>query len=277
MSTSLTAMASTSHERSPQYSISPAMARSRPLRRLPSRAVTSAVVNARGSRRGVRSRSRDRGDGRRLVWASGPERSPGANHDPGRPFGIGEPAVGSRIAKNSYIPATAARRRLTDAGASRSVRCPARSTTFGPGRPGTCSWRQADKNPSTSSVTTPAGSVRPPEATDRTPPARTRTPGPSVGSSSDPASSPGRRWHRPPRSPHRSAATPQPRTLPSGSRCQPWHLPTPPGRPASTPLPADPRVTPAQQGPISRLTGSRPRSRPRRRFRRGRGVRCAGC
>ena len=59
--------ASTSHDRSPRYNISPAIARSRVVRRLPSKAVTSSAVKARGSRLGVRSRSRERGEGRRFV------------------------------------------------------------------------------------------------------------------------------------------------------------------------------------------------------------------
>ena len=44
----------------PAYSMSPAFARSRVLRRVPNSRETSAAVRARGSRRGVRSRSRDR-------------------------------------------------------------------------------------------------------------------------------------------------------------------------------------------------------------------------
>ncbi len=50
-----------------------------------------------------------------------PERSPAENQEEGLPFGIGELNVGSRITTNSYIPATAANRRFTDAGASRST------------------------------------------------------------------------------------------------------------------------------------------------------------
>ena len=104
------------------------MDRSRLQRSDPNSVAVSSTLNARGSRLGVRSRSRDRGAGRRRVWTSMPVRSPVANQDEGLPLGIGERIPGSRIDKNSNIPATAASRRFTDAGASRSVGRPARST-----------------------------------------------------------------------------------------------------------------------------------------------------
>src|SRR5450631_3154417 len=130
------------------------MARSRVERRLPNRALTSAGVNDRGSRRGVRTRNRDRGAGQRLMWANIPERSPAANQLLGLPLGIGDLAFGSPIIRYSYKPATAARRKLIDPGASRSVRFPFRSMTLGPGRPLTLSCRHAVRNANTSSVLT---------------------------------------------------------------------------------------------------------------------------
>jgi len=137
------------------------MARSRVERRLPNSALTSAGVNDRGSRRGVRTRNRDRGTGRRLVWANSPVRSPAANQLFGLPFAIGDLAVGSAIIRYSYKPATAARRRLIDPGASRSVRFPFRSMTLGLGRPLTLSCRHAVKNASTSSVLTSCAVMEP--------------------------------------------------------------------------------------------------------------------
>jgi hypothetical protein len=61
MSTSATFKASTSAERSPENSISPAIALSRQVRKLDKNAVTSARSRPRGSRRGCRTRNAERG------------------------------------------------------------------------------------------------------------------------------------------------------------------------------------------------------------------------
>ena len=112
MSTSTTSRPSTSAERSPQYSISPAIARSRQVRKLASSSAASAWDNAVGSRRGSRSRSDERFFGRRTVCASIPLRSPDTRQRASRPFGTGLPASGSRIAANVNNPEIAASRRL---------------------------------------------------------------------------------------------------------------------------------------------------------------------
>ena len=62
------------------------------LRKSASSAAASGPDKARGSGLGVRTRSRDRGAGRRFVCARSPLRSPAANHELGRPFGIGDTA-----------------------------------------------------------------------------------------------------------------------------------------------------------------------------------------
>jgi hypothetical protein len=112
MSTSATARASTSAERSPQYSINPATARSRQVRKLASSSAASAWDNARGRRRGSRSRSDERVFGLRTVCASIPLRSPGTRQRASRPFGTGLVRSGSRIAANVNKPEIAASRRL---------------------------------------------------------------------------------------------------------------------------------------------------------------------
>ena len=116
MSTSATARPSTSAERSPQNSISPAIARSRSVRKLASSAVVSARSRPRGSRRGSRTRSPERRFGL-PRWASSPPRSPAAARRAAAPRGSGFGAAGSRIAQYPNRPATAASRRLMVAGA----------------------------------------------------------------------------------------------------------------------------------------------------------------
>ena len=142
------------------------MARSRLVRSPPSSRATSPASSARGNRCGVRTRNLERGAGRLLVCASSPDRSAGANHDEDLPFGIGDARPGSLITRYSYRPATAASRRLIEAGASRSVRLPFRSSTFGPGRPATVSCRHADRKSSTSHVLT-ASTFNPHESSHR--------------------------------------------------------------------------------------------------------------
>ena len=117
MSTSATARASTSADRSPENSISPAIALSRQVRRLAKNAVTSARSSPRGSRRGWRARSGDRGCGRARCPSS-PSRCAGFTRRAAAPCGIGLVAAGSRIARNANRPLSAAIRRFTVDGAS---------------------------------------------------------------------------------------------------------------------------------------------------------------
>jgi hypothetical protein len=121
MSTSATARARTSAERSPENSINPATARSRHERRLSSSADASAGASARGSRRDSRTRNGDRGCGR-AKCPSSPSRCPGATRRAAAPVGIGFGTLGSRIARNANNPLTAANRRFTVAAANPSRR-----------------------------------------------------------------------------------------------------------------------------------------------------------
>lgn len=117
MSTSATSRPSTSAERSPQYSINPAIARSRHVRKLAKSSAASDWDSAWGSRRGSRSRSDERFFGRRTVCASIPLRSPGTRQRASLPLGTGFVASGSRIATKVNKPEIAANRRLIVAAA----------------------------------------------------------------------------------------------------------------------------------------------------------------
>ena len=143
ISTSVTSRASTSPARSPQYTISPAIARSRQVRRLPTSATTSSRSRALGRRWGSLSRNTDRRLGRRATCASRPLRSPADSLLASLPLGTGLVAWGLRIMRNSNSPEIAASRWLSVAAAYPSTRRPSRRTTLGPGRPGTVVCRHA--------------------------------------------------------------------------------------------------------------------------------------
>jgi hypothetical protein len=159
MSTSPTSRASTSPARSPQNTINPAMARSRHVRRLPTRATTSLRSRERGRRCGSRSRSADRCLGRRATWASIPLRSPSDSRLASLPLGTGFLASGSRKERNPNSPEIAASRLFTVAGAYPSARPPSMRTTLGPGRPRTVACRHAARYRSKTSVVTASRSM----------------------------------------------------------------------------------------------------------------------
>jgi hypothetical protein len=110
-------MPRTSALRSPQYSIRPAIARSRHAWKLASSSAASRRSGARGSRRGSRRRSADRVFGRRATCASRPLRSPVDARLASRPFGTGLGASGSRMPRNANIPEIAISRWLIVAAA----------------------------------------------------------------------------------------------------------------------------------------------------------------
>jgi len=129
MSMSLTSRPSTSAERSPLKSISPAIARSLSVRKLPNNAVISARSRARGKRRGSRTRSFERGFGW-ARWPSSPARSPLAKRRAAGPLGTGLVASGSRMDRKANKPDMAARRRLIVLGASPTARPVLSGTTL---------------------------------------------------------------------------------------------------------------------------------------------------
>jgi hypothetical protein len=101
--------------------MSPAMARSRSLRKLASSAAVSVRSSPRGNRRGSRSDSFERAFGL-PRWASSPLRSPTALRRAAGLLGTGFLALGSRISRKLNSPEIAARRRLIVLGANPRAR-----------------------------------------------------------------------------------------------------------------------------------------------------------
>ena len=153
MSTSLTARPSTSADRNPENSISPAIARSRSVRKLPSSAAVSDLSNPRGRRRGSRTRSRDRDLGRSRC-ANMPPCCVELERRAADVRGTGLTSAGSRIARKSNNPEIAAIRRLIVAGAYPAARPVRNGTTFPPVCPGSTAERQNVRNRSNASVVT---------------------------------------------------------------------------------------------------------------------------
>ena len=147
--------ASTSADRRPDSSISPAIALSRQLRKLSSRAVAWSASSPFGSRRGCLTRSFDAGRGAARCPSS-PPRSARPACRRAAPLGTGLGVSGSRIARNSNIPEIAAIRRLTVAAAYPVLRPSRIEYTFPPGRPRNVAVRQCDRYRSSVSAVTSA-------------------------------------------------------------------------------------------------------------------------
>ncbi len=196
MSTSPTCSPSTSAERSPENSISPAIARSRSVRKLASRAAVSARSKPRGNRRGSRTR---RPRPAASAGSDAPAARPAATGRIGRPppgpLGIGFTTAGSRIARKSNSPEIAASRRLIVDGAY-PRRPAARAIEHHVAARPTGQRRAPAERPGTAAAhrcSPPARRAPRRPASGRTPAGRTHRPAPCAASNPDRRDSPGSR------------------------------------------------------------------------------------